>query len=140
MKQQTADKIHDEIEKRVVIGGDFAVIGMYEIKHFLNSLVVEDEGLSKSAIMDIEQTDGYSLPLVEDAGLEQRCWDNGVEWCRMHHPETWKSKYQIALAVVKEFIEEHDEARTIFELEAIAMLSLLCKWIDHQEEHARPTS
>ena len=33
----------------------------------------------------------------------QKCWDNGVEWCKMHHPETWKSKYQIAGEVLHEW-------------------------------------
>jgi len=56
--------------------------------------------LMPSDIPDIAQ----EIQLIVDKEGQQ-CWDNGVEWCKMHHPETWKSKYEIAEEVLREFLD-----------------------------------
>ena len=45
-----------------------------------------------------------------------------------------ESKKQIAKQKLEEFIKEHDEAGTIFEQEAIAMLWLVNNWLDQRGE------
>jgi hypothetical protein len=56
----------------------------------------------KLGLLTVEEyIDKINSLVSKDAGLAQRCWDNGVEWCRMHHPKEWRTETDNEIAKQK---------------------------------------